>query len=70
MDVTRPSLRRIALGFMLPSYDEKARAEREFPACGLAAAPTTNVSAAKTTVITARQVRYRTPLDAAAPVKS
>jgi hypothetical protein len=39
MDVTRPSLRRIALGFMLPSYDEKARAEREFPACGLAAAP-------------------------------
>jgi len=30
MDVTRPSLRRIALGFMLPSYDEKARAEREF----------------------------------------
>ena len=30
-----PSLQRFALSFMLPSYREKACAEREFPACGL-----------------------------------
>ena len=41
-----PSLRRFALSFMLPSYGEKARAERKFPACGLVAAvPTKSMRA-------------------------